>query len=62
MGSGHSIAVQNLNENLCILLMLGAYALMIDAGFSANATVVAFGLFVALVMGWLRRLHGHDQD
>ncbi len=28
MGSGHSIAVQNFNENLSILLMLGAYAMM----------------------------------
>jgi hypothetical protein len=34
MGSGHSIAVQNFNENLSILLMLGAYSLMIKAGFS----------------------------
>ena len=34
MGSGHSIAVQNFNENLSILLMPGAYAMMIEAGFS----------------------------
>jgi len=62
MGSGHSIALQNLNENLCILLMLGAYALMIDAGLSANAIVIAFGLFVSLTMAWLVKKHGHDQD
>jgi len=62
MGSGHSIAVQNLNENLCILLMLGAYAWMIDARFSTNATVLAFGLFVALAMAGLTKLHSHDQD
>jgi MFS family permease len=30
MGAGHSIAVQNFNENLSILLMLGAYALILS--------------------------------
>ena len=62
MGSGHSIAVQNFNENLSILLMLGAYALMIDAGFSINTIVIVFGLFVSVTMGLLTRKHGHDQD
>lgn len=62
MGSGHSIAVQNFNENLCILSMLGIYALMIEAGLSNNAIVIAFGLFISLAMAWLTRLHGHDQD
>jgi LPLT family lysophospholipid transporter-like MFS transporter len=62
MGSGHSIAVQNFNENLSILLMLGAYALMIDAGFSINTIVIVFGLFVSVTMGWLTKKHGHDQD
>jgi len=62
MGSGHSIALQNLNENLCILLMLGAYALMVDAEFSVNAIVVVFGLLVSATMAWLTKKHGHDQD
>lgn len=62
MGSGHSIALQNLNENLCILLMLGAYALMVKAGLCANAIVLAFGLFISATMAWLARKHGHDQD
>ncbi|MFZ2169934.1 MAG: lysophospholipid transporter LplT [Methylococcaceae bacterium] len=62
MGSGHSIAVQNFNENLSILLMLGAYALMIDAGFSINTIVIVFGLFVSFTMAWLTQKHGHDQD
>jgi len=38
-----AIAVRNFNENLCILSMLVAYALMIEAGFSVNAIVLAFG-------------------
>jgi MFS transporter, LPLT family, lysophospholipid transporter len=62
MGSGHSIALQNFNENGSILLMLGAYALMIQAEFSVKSIVILFGLFIALTMGWLTHKHGHDQD
>lgn len=62
MGSGHSIAVQNFNENLSILLMLGAYAMMIDAGFSINIIVMVFGLFISVTMALLTKKHGHDQD
>ncbi|MDD5265851.1 MAG: lysophospholipid transporter LplT [Methylococcales bacterium] len=62
MGSGHSIAVQNFNENLSILLMLGAYAIMIDAGFPVNTIVIVFGLFLSVTMGLLAKIHGHDQD
>ena len=61
MGSGHSIALQNFNENISILLMLGAYAMMVGAGLSVEFVVVAFGLFVAAVMAWLTHKHGHDQ-
>ncbi|MDD5462185.1 MAG: lysophospholipid transporter LplT [Methylococcales bacterium] len=62
MGSGHSIAVQNFNENLSILLMLGAYSLMIKADFSIDTIVIVFGLFIAFSMGVIHRIHGHDQD
>ncbi|MGY6216711.1 hypothetical protein ACW73L_16255 [Methylolobus aquaticus] len=62
MGAGHSIAVQNFNENLSILMMLGAYSLMIRAGWPVNLIVVAFGLTAAGAMGWLTKVHGHDQD
>ncbi|NOT10481.1 MAG: lysophospholipid transporter LplT [Methylococcaceae bacterium] len=62
MGSGHSIAVQNFNENLSILLMLGAYALMIKVGFSVHTIVAVFGLFISATMAWLTHKHGHDQD
>jgi MFS family permease len=62
MGAGHSIALQNFNENLSILVMLGGYALMIKAELSVGAIVVIFGLFVAATMGLLTKIHGHDQD
>jgi MFS transporter, LPLT family, lysophospholipid transporter len=62
MGSGHSIALQNFNENGSILLMLGAYALMIQAELSVKTIVIVFGLFIALTMAWLTHKHRHDQD
>lgn len=62
MGAGHSIAVQNFNENLGILVMLGVYALMIRAGLTVNSIVFVVGSFVALAMAGLYRKHGHDQD
>lgn len=62
MGSGHSIAVQNMNENISILLMLAGYAGMIKASFSINTIIAVFGLFIAAFMGLLYRMHSHDQD
>ena len=37
MGAGHSIAVQNFNENIGILVMVGLYALMIREGIASTA-------------------------
>jgi len=62
MGAGHSIAVQNFNENLSILVLLGVYALMIKADLSMNATIVAFGLFISATMTWITIKHWHDQE
>jgi MFS family permease len=62
MGAGHSIAVQNFNENLSILLMNGAYAGMVRSGMNINAIIITFGLIVSVSMFWLWRIHGHDQD
>jgi hypothetical protein len=62
MGSGHSIALQNFNENGSILLMLGAYALMTRAELPVKAIVIVFGLFIASTMAWLTYKHRHDQD
>jgi hypothetical protein len=62
MGAGHSIAVQNFNENLSILAMNGTYAAMDKAGISITWVIVAFGLMVASIMFYLWRKHGHDQD
>ena len=58
VGAGHSIAVQNFNENLGILIMVGTYYLLSQANVSINGAILLFGLFVAttmlLVMNWHR--------
>lgn len=61
MGAGHSIAVQNFNENLSILLMTGFYALLIKAGLSINVMIVIFGLFMASAMLLVKRWHEANQ-
>ena len=50
MGAGHSIAVQNFNENIGILVMVGLYALMVRTGVAVDAAIVLFGLFVSGTM------------
>ncbi|HSV17712.1 MAG TPA: lysophospholipid transporter LplT [Casimicrobiaceae bacterium] len=50
MGAGHSIAVQNFNENIGVLVMVGLYALMVRSGLSITHAIVLFGLFVTTTM------------
>ena len=57
MGAGHSIAVQNFNENLSILLMLGVYALLIKLEFSIYTVIALFGLFLSSAMTLVREQH-----
>jgi len=61
MGAGHSIAVQNFNENLSILVMTGTYALLIMLGMSIDVVIVLFGLFVAGTMLMVKRRHAANQ-
>jgi MFS transporter, LPLT family, lysophospholipid transporter len=60
MGAGHSIAQQNFNENISILLLTGAYALMMRADWHIHTIIWVFGLFISSVMTaiWLR--HRND--
>ncbi|HSS46532.1 MAG TPA: lysophospholipid transporter LplT [Burkholderiales bacterium] len=57
MGAGHSIAVQNFNENLSILAMLGVYAVMIRLEFSVFTVMISFGIFISVAMAYLYRRH-----
>lgn len=61
MGAGHSIAVQNFNENLSILLMTGFYSLLIYLNFSIYIIITLFGLFVSGSMYLVRRRHDLNQ-
>jgi MFS transporter, LPLT family, lysophospholipid transporter len=62
MSAGHSIAVQNFNENLNILLMLGLYALLVRLQLGVNTVIILFGLFVAFTMLLVMRLHRRNQQ
>ena len=57
MGAGHSIAVQNFNENIGVLVMLALYAVIVHVGLSTNAAIVLFGLFVASAMALVMWRH-----
>jgi hypothetical protein len=61
MGAGHSIAVQNFNENLSILVMTGLYYVMLKLDLSIYAILTAFGLFVSSTMWLVKRLHQANQ-
>jgi LPLT family lysophospholipid transporter-like MFS transporter len=61
MGAGRSIAVQNLNEQLCILGLGFLYTFSTGMGMSAFGAITAFGTLVGFVM-WLIKLwqeHNH---
>jgi LPLT family lysophospholipid transporter-like MFS transporter len=61
MGAGHSIAIQNFNENIGILLLLGAYAFMVGNGVHIHWVIVSFGLFISLAMTVIWRRHHNDE-
>jgi MFS family permease len=62
MSAGRSIAVQNFNENLSILVMLGIYALLVWANLSVQTVMVIFGLFVAGTMLLVMLRHRYNQS
>lgn len=57
LGAGHSIAVQNFNENIGILLMLGAYTWMVGNNFAINHIIIIFGSFIIFTMGLISHLY-----
>ena len=61
MGAGRSIAVQNFNENLSILIMTTGYSLLLKAQLSIYAIITLFGLCVAGIMWLIRRRHEFNQ-
>lgn len=61
MSAGHSIAVQNFNENLSVLTMLMLYALMVKLNLNVNLVIIMFGLFVSGSMLLAMRRHAYNQ-
>lgn len=62
MGAGHSIAVQNFNENLSILAMLTIYALLIFFEVHIYVVIVLFGVFMTIIMALVRKWHNYNQS
>ena len=57
MGAGRSIAVQNFNEQSCILVLGAAYSLSAGLGVHTFGAITSFGLVVATVMWLIKRWH-----
>ena len=60
MGAGRSIAVQNFNEQACILVLGGLYSYSTSVGLSAFGAITAFGLVVAAAMWLIQRWHAKN--
>ncbi|MEZ2721373.1 lysophospholipid transporter LplT [Paenalcaligenes hominis] len=64
LSAGHSIAVQNFNEQLNILFMLSFYSFMLWLDIPINVIITIFGLLVATLMvvfiRWDKQNHQHS--
>jgi MFS transporter, LPLT family, lysophospholipid transporter len=60
MGAGHSIAQQNFNENISILLLTSAYALMVRAEWHIYTIMIVFGVIISGLMTLLWKRHHND--
>jgi len=61
MGAGHSIAVQNFNENLSILVMTTTYSWLIGTGLHIYWIIALFGTFVSAAIYLVKRRHDANQ-
>jgi len=61
LSAGHSIAVQNFNENISILVMLAIYSAMIKVSLYINTIILAFGAFVVVAMFAVIVRHRYNQ-
>jgi hypothetical protein len=61
MGAGHSIAVQNFNENLSILVMTTTYSILLGIHLSVYWAIALFGTFVVGTMWLIKRRHESNQ-
>lgn len=61
MGAGHSIAVQNFNENMSILIMTTLYSILLGTRLSVYWIIILFGAFVVGTMWLVQRQHKRNQ-
>ncbi|MBU3565959.1 lysophospholipid transporter LplT [Polynucleobacter sp. MWH-HuK1] len=61
MSAGHSIAVQNFNENISVLMMLLIYSLLIWLDVPIQMVIVGFGVAVSLIMWLVIKRHARNQ-
>ncbi|MEA9601166.1 lysophospholipid transporter LplT [Polynucleobacter sp. MG-28-Ekke-A2] len=61
MSAGHSIAVQNFNENISVLVMLLIYSLLIWLDIPVQFVIIGFGLIVSLIMWLVIKRHARNQ-
>lgn len=61
MSAGHSIAVQNFNENISVLVMLLVYSLLIWLDIPVQFVIIGFGLIVSLIMWLVIKRHARNQ-
>jgi MFS transporter, LPLT family, lysophospholipid transporter len=61
LSAGHSIAVQNFNENLSVLVMLCLYAVLVWLDVPVAIVIVLFGTFVCVMMWLVMRRHQANQ-
>jgi MFS family permease len=57
VGSGHSIAVQNFNEHIGILIMLGIYLLMVRIDIHINTITIVFGTVIIISMSTINHIY-----
>ena len=57
MGAGRSIAVQNFNEQVCILTLGGLYAFSTSMGMTSFGAISCFGILVTIMMWLIYRWH-----
>ncbi len=60
MGAGRSIAVQNFNEQACILALGAAYSLSAGLGLHTFGAITGFGLVIAATMWLIKRWHARN--
>ncbi|HRK56390.1 MAG TPA: lysophospholipid transporter LplT, partial [Burkholderiaceae bacterium] len=61
LSAGHSIAVQNFNENLSILVLTNIYAALIGFGLGIDAVIILFGLFLTATMALIMWRHRYNE-